>query len=609
MVGRHGRKAALPPSGFTRPPSLSSDGLRVTVFEEDGTVGGVCDFTQTPNGRVIPGSLELRRAFAAAFDRKSGPGGTWRSFSTCLFSYRAIYAFLEFASQRQEPLQAPEGITAACWDAWVLQLPAGQLGRMTAHRVQALLNLIPGVAAETLKVVNRRLGVAPRRTPPSYSYEEYEQIRSSAAAIFNTALVRIRTNRDLLRRWYAGEIPHDGPDWLVGEALHWVLTTGDVPLYPNSHPSHRYVVRKYDKALGGRGPGVTWARLFPTRVEALAAGTLLVASEAWNRAPLNQMLVPDHDPAAGEEEFDIHMVEIDKRRRPVHLRHTTNNLLDAGPGTPGRLMGQVIEATDLAREHLRLQGRPTNRLLVWRRLYSGGVGKYFALGIPNQKERDPDLDDYHPHNVSLRRLRRTVQVLIRKEPAQNTQTVHDDVYVMGDPQLLGEVRDTVAQGLTDAVEHARIIMQMRVVLGEDADELIELSDDPELAREIADGLHDTPTAACTGLTSSPFTEPGLPCTASFLMCLACPNAVATKRHLPRLAYLHHTLNDLRTVLDTEVWERDWREHFQRLDSLPIDEVTQKGRVPRAQWDQARAQITDADRGLIDRMLTRKLEAT
>jgi hypothetical protein len=62
---------------------------------------------------------------------------------------------------------------------------------------------------------------------------------------------------------------------------------------------------------------------------------------------------------------------------------------------------------------------------------------------------------------------------------------------------------------------------------------------------LADGTLDTATGTCLDFTNSPFGTPGQPCTASFLDCLACPNAVATRRHLPRLAWLHRALDELR----------------------------------------------------------------
>jgi hypothetical protein len=59
-----------------------------------------------------------------------------------------------------------------------------------------------------------------------------------------------------------------------------------------------------------------------------------------------------------------------------------------------------------------------------------------------------------------------------------------------------------------------------------------------LEQALADG-------ACLDFTNSPFGPPGQPCTASFLDCLACSNAVATRRQLPWLAWLRRALDALR----------------------------------------------------------------
>ena len=91
---RHQRRAALPGAGYTRPSSLDPTGLIVTVFGESGGVEGIFDFTN------MPGSVELRRAFAAALDRRSGPAGTWRSGETCRNGYWALRAFLEYVVAR-----------------------------------------------------------------------------------------------------------------------------------------------------------------------------------------------------------------------------------------------------------------------------------------------------------------------------------------------------------------------------------------------------------------------------------------------------------------------------------------------------------------------------
>ncbi len=595
---RHQRRAALPGAGYTRPSSLDPTGLIVTVFGESGGVEGTFDFT------VVPGGIELRRAFAAALDRKSGPAGAWRSGETCRNGYWALRGFLEHLVARDDaPLTAAE-ISPAMWAAWRLSLPHNHTARNRLALLRAVLPLVPDLPTETVTAIDRRIAQSPHPTEVAYSYEQFEQLRSKAAVTFNTALVRIRRNREHLRRWYSGEYAEGSTDWMIGEALDAILRTGDVP-----RPGRGCdMLHRHARVLDGRGAEKTWARLFLTGPEAFALAVLMVASEGWNRSVLQRMRVPDHDPAVGDDEFDIHLVEIHKRRRPVRLRYTSNNLVDTGPDSPGRLMRQAIEATELARQSLELLGRPTDRLLVSRR--TGTPEDPFCEGIPAQSvitrwsaEAGLFTPDGTPLRVSLRRVRRTVQVLIRKQPAQNTEQTHESIYVLRDPAAQAEAQQTIAKGLSDALDHAHAVVKMRIMLGDNANDLIELSDNPDLARAIQRGDMDTATAACTDFFDSPFSdEPGEPCTASFLWCLRCENAVITRRHLPRLVYLRRGLNELRGTVDQTVWEQDWHEHFQRLHQLLAEHTTA------AEQAAALRAISDTDRTLIDRLLHRRLDS-
>jgi hypothetical protein len=598
MPGRHGRTAALPSPGFERPASLDETGLIVTVHGENGGTEGVFDFTP------MPGAVALRREAAAAFDRKSGPSGTWRARATCRTAHRNIKAFLGWLAAREQPPATAAEITPAVWAAWRLSLPASPEGILTLTQIRGLTREMTGLPEETRKLANRRIPLGPPPKEESYSYQELAELRSTAARTFNTALVRIRANREHLRRWYAGEFAEQTDDWLTGKALDCLVRTGDVPL---SDRSNRRVRRSARRVLGGCRPEQTWGRLFLSQTEAFAAAVLLTASEGWNRSVMDQMQVPEHDPAAADD-TDIYMVEIHKRRRPVRLRYTTNNLVDSGPDSPGRLLAQVIEATEVTRQYLELQGRPTRRLLVWRRAHpgSGGDGTatvdLFGEGLlKNMRHCGLDLAG-RPAEVSLRRIRRTVQVLIRKEPAQNSTEVHESVYRLADPAARDEAQQTIAQGLADALEHAQIIVKMRMVMGDDAGHLIELSDDPELAKAIANGDYDTATGACSDFTNSPFSPPGSPCSVSFLLCLACRNAIATRRHLPRLVYLRHALQELRAAVEEAVWDQDWQEHYLRLVSL-LDHHTTA-----AEQAAALTKATGTDRVMIDRLLRRKLDS-
>ncbi|MFA4081351.1 hypothetical protein [Mycobacteroides salmoniphilum] len=471
-------------------------------------------------------------------------------------------------------------------------MPIGNSSRSKLLALRTLLPKVEGIPAETVEVVQRRIAAVTKGTRAAYSYAEFQEIRARATTLFSTALVRLRANSNHLRRWHAGQFPPGSADWLIGEALEHLSRTGNVPRYSG----YLQVPRRYERALGGSEAINTWGRLFLDRTEINAAITLLAASEGWNRSVIHLLRVPTLDPSVGDDNIDIYPVEINKRRRPAPLRYTSNNLLDSGPDTPGRLLSQLIEATEAARTALQHLGSPTDRLLVWHRL-CGGIP--IAVGAPNKCEIPSSTGELQ--TIHLHRIRRTVQVLIRKEPAQNTEHTHHSVYRLGDATATDETESVVAQGLNDAVEHAQIITQMRTQLTDSTPTLVELSDNPDLAAALARGELDTATGACTDLTNSPFTPAGQVCTASFLLCLACPNAVATRRHLPRLAHLHQTLQNLRFVVSPEVWDQDWQTHFVRLSSLLMTNTTAAERAAALQ------KLSTDDRNLIDRLLQRRLD--
>ena len=608
--GRHARRAALPAAGYTRERQLDPNALAVTVPGESGGTEAAFDFS------VLPGPRPLLEACAAGFARLAGPDQPWRAAATCTSGYKAIREFLRHAAALDPPPAAPEDITPAVWAGWRLSRPATVHGRTCLLITRQWLPKVPGIPAATAAAAARRIPAGPAPAEEAYTREEFEQIRAAAAGTFRAALTRIRAGREHLRRWHDGEFPRPGlreqyrqarpgtADYLTGEALDTLLRTGDVPL---NEGGDRGVVTRHARALGGASPLCTWGRLFLTMPEAAALSVLLVCDQGWNRSVLDAMTVPDDMPGAGEDGLDIYRVPVLKRRRPPRTRYASANLVDAGPDTSGRLIRQAIEATEPARITLAALGEPTSRLLVSRRATPAGK-TMFCLGAPpgdslRRWAASAGLaGDGGPGQVSLRRLRRTVQVLIRREPTQNTARTHEQVYVLRDPATRPEAEQVTAQGLTDAVGHAREVMHMRMLLDAGADQLTDYAGSPQQAQALAAGTLDTATAACLDFTHGPFSPPGQPCTASFLDCLACRNAVATRRHLPRLAWLHRALDELRGTVGAAVWAQDWRTHFLRLTTLLADNTTP------AERDAAARAVSDADRELIGQLLTGRYTA-
>lgn len=592
-MSRHVRRAGLPPASFTRADHVDASGLVVTVFAESGGIEGRFDFA------ALPGPGPLLTACAQGFARLAGPDASWRAGPTCQSGFKVIREFLRYLAGLEQPPGLAGQITPAVWAGWRLSRPDTVYGRTQLLITRQWLPKVDGVPAATLAVAARRIPVGPRPSEQSYTLAEYEQIRSAAARTFNQALVRIRAGREHLRRWRAGQYPSGSDGFLIGQALDSVLRTGRVPLVDPDG-----VQGRYERALGKPIPQQTWGRLLLTMPEAYATAVLLVCEQGWNRAVLDQMPVPDTAPGAGEDDLSVYRVEIYKRRRPVGRRYTSNNLLDDGPGSPGRLMRQVIEATEPGRVTAAGLGLPGDRLLVSRRGHTHRELGLLLLGVPNpmvMKRWVEQIGLAHPQTgqpllVSLRRLRRTVQVLVRKEPIHNSQATHESVYVLPDAATRRQAEDVTTAGLDQAVEHARAVTGMRVMLHAGPQDLLDRFADPDTVQALLVGTLDTAVGACLDYRGGPFTPLGQPCAASFLHCLACPNAVATRRHLPRLVHLHQALDSLRAAAEPAVWERDWRVHYQRLSLLLEENTTDPERRSAA------CAVTDADQELIGRML-------
>ena len=81
-----------------------------------------------------------------------------------------------------------------------------------------------------------------------------------------------------------------------------------------------------------------------------------------------------------------------------------------------------------------------------------------------------------------------------------------------------------------------------------------------------------------------------------------PASLPSLTSLPRLAWLHRALDELRGTLDATVWAQDWHTHFLRLTALLADNTTA------AERDAAARAVSDADRELIGQLLTGRYTA-
>jgi len=592
----------LPPAGYRRPGNLTADGLMVHAAGQGGQDHGTYDF------RDCPGPEAFKRELVAAFAWCASAIGPWGSARTCDNYAKYVRQFLRFAASCSPPVTEAGRISPAVWSTWTLPQPR-------RCQLRVVLLEVPSMPADTRERMQARSRARRAPRPRSYSVQEFKVIRDAARKTVRSAQLRIEAGALLLERWRAGETRQGSADWQWGRLLDHLSRTGELPRSIVSTDGARYFPRPVRHLLGPGGGKAALARLYPEYAEMGAAAVLLICHEAWNLSVLETMQVPGQWPNADADAVSpaIHRVETDKPRRGPRLRHGSNNLADLGDGSSGQAIRQVAAITEQARATLARAGTPTTSLLLARRAKALEGGGVFADGqategaikawsdIAGLTGRDG------PLGVGARRLRRTVQVLYGG-PRNNTVRTHEDVYLLRDDHVREESARVVAVALAEAVEHAETRILMRMVSRATG---VSAADAEQVARQtgitigtaarVAEGRLDTAVAACTDFEHSPFTASG-PCAVSFLLCFACPNALATGRHLPRIIYLHQALVALRSAVDAATWAADWAAHHSRVTDLIRTYTTEAERAGLG------AQLTDGDRELIDRMLERRLDS-
>jgi hypothetical protein len=588
----------LPGLGYRRPDRVDASGLVVTAAGTSGEVLGPFDFS------AAPAHGSARSELIAAFVTATEPDGRWRSAASMATAYRTALAFLRSLDRLNIEVISLSEFGPEAWWTWRADRETTNRWPGQVNIMRVLLKEAPEVAALTRRALSQRTHKPRQRLYGSYSVAEFERIRRRAQELVRATELRISGNVSALDEYLAGGEDSAAPTMIVGRKsftrgalLRLLLTTGRLKFGPRS----RAALPQLGAFLGTGDLHPTYA-LFPTRSEILSLMVLLVCDQGYNLSTLESLTVPDLASGASSAGDAVFVAHLDKPRRG-HQRYFSNSLT----GASARSLRQAVTITSPARQCLAELGRPTSRLLL-----SGT-----STGVTDHPTRSFVVKDFtnggavrlwdqianvttdagdrlHLH---FNRLRLSEQVINRKA-SQNSDTVSEDVYRRPDALTAHLVEDVILQAQADAVAHAASTLKMRYVSTVDP---ADLHISAPTSAAVKDGSLDTATGACLDFTHSPFTQPGDPCTASFLMCLACPNAIATPAHLPRLVTLRDALTNLASV-DPTRWDRRYSEHFERLDHLL------RSRTTETEQESARRAATDADRALIERLLGRELDS-
>lgn len=583
---------SMPAAGYRRPDRLDPTGLVVSVIGTDGKEAGPFDFSQAPaHGQV-------RQQLVGAFVQATGPDGRWRSAATMGTAYRTSVAFLRSLERLGISITTLGDFGPEHWWTWRGDREARNRWPGQVNIMRVLLKEVPEVGALTRRALAQRTHKPRKRLYDSYSLAEFEAIRRRAGELVRACEVRISANVAALERHRDGRpddgppVPYDGTILTRGELLERLVQDGRLRFGRGA----REAARQAATVLGTGELHPTYA-LFPTRVELLSVMAALVCDRGYNLSTLESMVVPDLASGSGREE--VLVTHLDKPRRG-HRRYFTNSF----SGPQARTLRTALTITAPARECLGHLGHATDRLLITGT--SSGVtdhptALFVTEGLTNggavrRWDQVADLrdDDGGLLHLHFGRLRLSEQVINRRS-SQNSDTVSEDVYRRPDPLTAHLHQDVILEGQAEAVEHATGTVRLRYAPVQD----LGLSE--ETADALRSGRLDTAATACLDFTRSPFTPDGDPCTASFLLCLACPNAVATPAHLPRLVLLGEALDNLASV-DPARFETRYRQHRDRLAHLLESSTTPAERAT------ARDGATDADRAVTERLLRRDLDA-
>lgn len=208
--------------------------------------------------------------------------------------------------------------------------------------------------------------------------------------------------------------------------------------------------------------------------------------------------------------------------------------------------------------------------------------------------------------VDSKRFRRTFLEL-HQRPVAHTADTLADTYLSRDAGSLAANQRVVQDVLEAEVER---ITSGRIALALTTSDVEQAATDAngvaqrfgipvEKLRPLLEGRLDTVATSCIDNRNGPITEPGKPCTASFLLCLGCANARSEPRQIPIQALLRQRLEALRDELPPQRWQQLYGTAVEQLDDL-----LKQQRVDVAA---AASRTTSEDAALVEALLGGRLD--
>lgn len=488
--------------------------------------------------------------------------GDWASRDTLVANTAMLGHFVSWVADWDSPhvvgLRKPESVAAISdehWRAFRREMGTGNRGRRYQQQVGKVLWASGQLNADVVPVVRSRKGQIVSGEVEHYTVAEFSAIFSAAKGVVRAAHARIASN-------YAEALAaanHVGPP-TRGSVLYGLLANPtltsvaaaqlvDCVAYRKGFDERRG--KEYDRAtvltVQGR------ALLYPTVSEAFAAAVVLVCFRGENWCQVESMGVPDR---SFDSSGAVARVGTDKPRRGTS-RFSLEVFGDTGVDSDGAWLRRIEEMAAPLRHHGEFVGNQVESLVAYM-TRTGAI----ASARPGSGQRTWDWLDGLP-SVDLRRLKRTFETRVSKEPTQNSEAVHSIAYMGRDPLVRRERRVAAIAGVERARSWALESVQLLV---SDKDDLL---------------ATDMLVTGCADPDEEPST--GLPCEDGFLGCLMCPNGVATPRHVPSMVYTLEVLEGLRGTVSPSVWKARFQRAHLQLEYL-ISEAPAEARSKRLSKD-------------------------
>jgi hypothetical protein len=590
----------------------------VVFYEEKTGLSRTFDCSAFPLAR--PMQQWMARLLADQFSARSGP----KRFSTARGYYNVLTQFAKALASFQTPPRVPQELVPEHFQAFRRRHEATPYAQRSY--VQSLRRMLRGrdelPPSARRELMRTRLAPVPAPVEVvAYTDGEWQQFMTALRRDIRTSRDRIRAGLALLARFRTRDLPPGGNEELLGAWLDHFARTGTAP----PRPLGRRATELYRQAGSARGIA---SRLCLTQTEACSFALYLAALTAQNFGTVATWPAAHTRPDTGTGPVRVALLEGSKPRRGPEREHMVTAMEDVPPSLR-EVLADVEPDERLLRSALRVYELLLELTGTARRL-SGDAAAFLSHAPASaRKDGQPwtallDVDRWSenrgfptatrvvadgPPSLHVGRIRQTALELQRRPVAHSRQTLRDH-YLRRSATVQAESRTVVATALRKQVTKARTAGKVPVFT---PDLLARATEDPQAAaaeaglepevlKRLMSREQDTVVTACADHLAGPDTEPGQPCTASFLACLDCGNARALPHQLPVQLALRDRLLALRPNAEPATWKARYEARVDQLEEII-------SHYKPAEQERQRRLLTSGQGVLIDDLLAGRMVLT